>query len=303
MTQQVATVDQIQKIQNAVGLNEFSVEQLATLKNTIAKSLSLQDFSVFLTLSKSHDLNPFHKEIWAYKDSKGNLVTFAGRDGFLKRAKRDPNYRGLQSMAVYENDNFISRPHEENPEKMITHEIKSLTKSSRGKLLGAWCIVKMNGIRPFLAIAMLEDYTRNSPTWKSHPEAMIIKVAETNALKKATGITGLASEYDYDIGPGHVAIPFDKSGANDSAVEKAVYSEVGDKDDSDLAKAREIGKEMIEIFSKYPDNADLIVIKEMCKEKQKNKEFTLQFAENTLQKVEEIVESIVEIKDDGDETE
>ena len=49
-------------------------------------------------------LSPFNKEIWCYKDGRGNLVVFAGRDGFLKKAQQDTRWNGMVSAEVREND-------------------------------------------------------------------------------------------------------------------------------------------------------------------------------------------------------
>jgi hypothetical protein len=45
----------------------------------------------------------------------------------------------------------------------------------------------------------MATYNKGYATWKSDPAAMIKKVAETHCLKKAYGLSGLASEYDFDI--------------------------------------------------------------------------------------------------------
>lgn len=300
---QVATVEQVRKIQDAVGLPDFSPEQLVTLKNTIAKSISMQDFAVVLTLAKANDLNPFKKEIWSYKDSKGNLVTFAGRDGFLTIAQRNPNYGGIQSVAIYKNDKYIVDSFNPDPNKIVSHQVTSLSKAERGALLGAVCIAYLkNGLRPYVEIVMLEDYVRNSPTWKSHPEAMIKKVSETNALKKVAGATGLQSEYDFEI-QNNVAVPIDNNKKDHAS--DATFTPIEDVTEDEAAKIKrermDLANQMVAIFDKYPDDEEMQGYRQMCTDKMNSKEFNLEFARNTMKDVLAREQEIESEKAQGDE--
>src|SRR5690606_19499018 len=55
----------------------FSPEQVAIIKNTVAKGVTDTELAYFLMLAQSVHLNPFKKEIWCYKDNKGNVIIFA----------------------------------------------------------------------------------------------------------------------------------------------------------------------------------------------------------------------------------
>ena len=67
--------------------------------------------------------------------------------------------------------------------------------------------VRMKGIEtPTLVWIDRKEYDKKWNAWSSNPSAMCEKVAVTNACKKACGISGLQSEYDFDI-KGSVAIP------------------------------------------------------------------------------------------------
>jgi hypothetical protein len=175
-------------------LTGYKPEEIAVLKSTVAKGTTDLEFTLFMSVSKSLNLNPFNKEVWCYKDNRGNLITFAGRDGFLKIAQGDHRWNGIVSSEVRKNDVFeIDMQKGE-----IIHKPNYL--KDRGEIVGAYCYIKPKGCE----IATIEwadfaTYNRNSPTWKSHPAAMIKKIAETNALKKAFGISGLQSEYEFTV--------------------------------------------------------------------------------------------------------
>lgn len=179
-----------EKISNITG---FPPEVVAIVKNTVAKGTTDTELAFFLSICKSVNLNPLNKEIWCYKDSKGNLLSFAGRDGFLKRAQESPLWNGMTSFVVYSNDFF-----EMDVAKGIIQHKPNF--KDRGSILGAYAIVKPKGAEfPTIEWADFATYNKGYNTWKADPAAMIVKVAESHSLKKAFGITVLQSEHDYEI--------------------------------------------------------------------------------------------------------
>lgn len=165
--------------------------ELATIQSTCAKGTSKVELAYFLSLAKSVGLNPFNKEIWCYKDNKGNLLIFSGRDGFLKKAQQNPAYNGIRSSEVCENDEFGI----DIANNVIHHMIKI---GDRGKIVGAYAIVFRKGGEPTVEWAEFKTYNKGQYTWSTHSAEMIKKVAECHALKKAFGITGISVEYEYD---------------------------------------------------------------------------------------------------------
>jgi len=177
----------------------FSPEEVAIVKANIAKGVNDSELAYFLNVCKTVGLNPFIKEIWAYKDNRGNLLVFAGRDGFLSKAQLSPTYNGLRSSEVREKDEYQA----DIPNGKIKHTFDF---KDRGAIVGAYAIVFRKDGEPTVETVEFSRYNRNFGAWKTHPEAMIKKVAETNALKKAFGISGIQSEYDYNV-KDNIAIP------------------------------------------------------------------------------------------------
>jgi recombination protein RecT len=186
-----------EKISNLTG---FAPAAIALIKNTVAKGTTDTELAFFLTAAKSVNLNPLNKEIWCYKDSKGNVLVFAGRDGFLKRAQESSLWNGMTSFEVCENDFFEM----DVPKGIVEHKPKF---KDRGKIIGAYCIIKPKGCEfPTVEWAEFSVYNKGYNVWKSDPASMIKKVAETHGLKKAFGITIIQSEYDFDV-KDNVVIP------------------------------------------------------------------------------------------------
>lgn len=242
-----------QKIANMTGYRE---EEVGVIKNTVAKGTTDTELAYFLSVAKSTGLNPFLKEVWAYKDGKGNLIVLAGRDGFLKKAQESPNWNGMSSSEVCENDKFEL----DIPSAIIKH---SPSFKNRGKIIGAYAIVKpKNCDLPTVEWADFDTYNKGQYIWKQFPAAMIKKVAEANALKKAFGINGLQSEYDFHE-QNNIIVPI---------------TEVKEDKDDMIAIKRKI----VDALAIY-QGEDKAEILEMCKEKSKANEFTFEFAQSVAE--------------------
>lgn len=239
-------------------LTKYSPEEVAIVKNTVAKGTTDTELAFFLSLCRSVNLNPMNKEIWCYKDNKGNLITITGRDGFLKKAQESPRWNGMTSLCVYENDSFDV----EVTEQKVTISHKPTFKN-KGKLLGAYTLIRPKDCEQVtFEWAEFSTFDKGQFIWKSDPEGMIKKVSESHALKKAFGITGLQSEYDFEEVNG-VAVP------------------IQHKEVNELNEAK---KKIIEALDKYVGD-DTEIIKEMCIEKQEAGEFTMEFAKEIAIKI------------------
>lgn len=193
---------ELERYQKVSEITGYEPNQVAVVADQIAKGASAYELAYFLNVCKDMELSPFKKEIWAYKDNKGNLVIFAGRDGLLSKAQKNPMFNGIRSSEVRENDSITI----DIPNGKIEHTFTPGI--DRGEIIGAYCIVFRKGGEPSIEWVDFSAYNKGYSTWKSDPVAMIKKVAESHALKKAFGISGIQLESDYDIS-GDVAHPSD----------------------------------------------------------------------------------------------
>ena len=173
------------KIAKATG---FQYDEVAVIANSVAKGTTPTELAYFFNVAKTSGLNPFLKQIWSYKDHKGNLIIMAGRDGFLNIAQRNPRWNGMTSSEVYSNDHFEV----DVINGIIEHKPNF---KERGNLIGAYCYIRPKEIENgTFEYVNLKDYDKNQFIWNTHKNEMIKKVAEVHALKKAFGISGLYSE-------------------------------------------------------------------------------------------------------------
>lgn len=172
-------------------ISQFSQTDIDIIKNSVAKGTTDAELKYFLAVAASTGLNPFQKEIWCYK-SGSDMLIFAGRDGFLSNAQKKSDFKGIRSAYVCEGDKFkmnIVSGH-------VEHEF---TQANRGNIVGAYAIVKREGMDSFIAWADFKEFNKGYNAWKSNPGSMIKKVAEAHALKQAYSLSGIDSEHDYDF--------------------------------------------------------------------------------------------------------
>jgi phage recombination protein Bet len=168
---------------------QWTDSQIETLKKTVAKDATPDELNMFLHLSQTYGLDPFAKEIWFLKMG-GAPTIMTSRDGYLKIANNDPSFEGLVSDAVYEGDEFRKLP------EGVEHRYGA---NKRGAVVGAYALVYRRGIRfPIYAFAPFKDYNKGSGTWRQYPHAMILKVAESMALKRAFSLSGLVSREEIE---------------------------------------------------------------------------------------------------------
>lgn len=172
-------------------LAQYDRPMVETIKSTVAKNATDEELYMFLKLANEYDLDVFKRELWFIKYKKDDPQIFTSRDGFVKIAKRDNDFKQIYSNAVYENDEFeLEQSMTENGFEITSLKHKRGAKD-RGKVLGAYCIIEYHNKKPLLVYADYKEYASNTPTWRKNASAMIKKVAEKNACKLSAGISGL----------------------------------------------------------------------------------------------------------------
>ena len=162
----------------------YTPQQVDVIRRTVAKDASNLELQMFLHLAKKYDLDPFAREIWCI-NMAGTVKIITARDGYLKIASSNPHFKGLESDVVYENDNFTKQ------NDYIKHSYQAV---NRGNIVGAYALVyRDDRIRPSYFFAPMKDYDKQKNCWTQYPHAMIVKVAESMALKRAFPISGLCT--------------------------------------------------------------------------------------------------------------
>ena len=142
-------------------------------------NVSGQEVMMFMNLCRYQHLNPFIREAYLVKYGNSPATMIVGKDVFLRRAKANPSFRGLNAgIYVLTSDG--------KPEaREGTFYIKSAE-----KLCGGWCRVFVDGWEStYFHSVPLDEYLGRkgngdiNSNWSTRPATMIRKVAIVQALR------------------------------------------------------------------------------------------------------------------------
>jgi phage recombination protein Bet len=148
---------------------EFSREHVELIKQTVAKGATDAELKLFLECCKSTGLNPFKKEIWFIKTANG-VQLMTGINGFYALANSNPQFDGLESEVVADENGAL---------------LKAVAR-----------VYRKDRAHPTTAEAYFAEYAKPHGVWKQMPRVMLLKCAESMALRKAfpQQLNGLYSE-------------------------------------------------------------------------------------------------------------
>jgi len=242
----------------------FKPREVEMVKRVVAKNTTDSELFLFLEVCKQHELNPFLKEVWCYKDHRGNLIIFVGRDGHLKRAKASGFWDGWSFGSIRSNDTFTVNT----ADGKVSHIVNGISIEDRGPVKGAYCTGRAKGADKVTTILVDFDTYNRAPkqgnaqnAWNTHPDDMIIKCAQAKWLHFTFPLSGVQNEHEWNIIE-NVAVPVDHAS---SEIDVAV-------------------KKITEGFNTYQgENKE--TLRQICKDKYKNNEFTMAFAEQIASEI------------------
>ena len=175
-----------QKARNPLVEYEVHGEKVKLTAQTVVNYLvsgngnvSGQEVMMFMNLCRYQHLNPFIREAYLVKYGNSPATMIVGKDVFLRRAKSNPSFRGLNAgIYVLSKDGTLSQ-------REGTFYIKN-----EERLVGGWCKVYVDGWEtPFLHSVPLDEYIGRksngeaNSNWATRPATMIRKVAIVQALR------------------------------------------------------------------------------------------------------------------------
>jgi recombination protein RecT len=186
----------LQNINTEAVVGSFTQSELDTLKATIARGTTNEQFALFVQTCARSGLNPFLNQIYCivYNGKDGPVMSIQiAVEGIVALAKRHPQYKGFIASEVKENDEFEI--------DVVTGEPKHrITTLQRGKTIGAYCVAYREGA-PNIAVVVTTDQVehlvkgRNGQMWKDYFDDMIVKHAIKRAFKRQFGIEVAEDEY------------------------------------------------------------------------------------------------------------
>jgi phage recombination protein Bet len=140
----------------------------ATLRNTVFKSGTREEFAAFLLVAKEYKLNPLTKEIYAFPAKGGGIVPVVSIDGWISLCNSHPAFDGMEFSDEHDAD---------------------------GKLYAITCtIYRKDRTRPTAVTEYLAECVRSTEPWKM-VHRMLRHKALIQAARYAFGFSGI---YDQD---------------------------------------------------------------------------------------------------------
>lgn len=153
--------NEIAKTENT-NVAKYDSKQIQLIHDLYAKDTTKEEFELYLYTANKFGLDPLLKQIWCVKFKNEKAQIYAGRDGFLEVAHRSGQFNGIKSGMKDERTAFAE-------------------------------VYRKDMENPFYVEVDMAEYSTGMALWKSKPKTMLIKVAESQALRKAFSISGIYS--------------------------------------------------------------------------------------------------------------
>lgn len=171
--------------------------QIALVKQTIAKDCNEAEFNLFMEAAKSYGLDPFRKQVLPLvfnksDEKKRRMSIVVSRDGLRVIAQRCKNYRPASEPAQLTFDEALKGP--TNPKGIVSATVRLWQQDSRGEwfpvigeahwdefapIVDEWAYDQGEGKRKPTGKKVLDQ----SGNWARMPIVMITKCAEAQALR------------------------------------------------------------------------------------------------------------------------
>jgi hypothetical protein len=118
----------------------------------------------------------------------GSIAVLIGRDGYLKVARRDPEFVDIDADVIYENDEYrVTR--KADGTRTVEHSYGN--PAQRGDAVGAYAVLRRDGKPDRYFYAPLAQYAKDTQksAWR-YRDAMIVKCAISYIARTTYGVSG-----------------------------------------------------------------------------------------------------------------
>lgn len=179
-------------------LIDYKAEQVDLIKATYARGASDAEFELLLYQSRIYGLDILTRKIWCIKYGTAPALIFAGRDGFLEIAHRNPAFDGMNTTVAEHPKAFTVRGMRWENNVKVPFE-----KTFNSQFVATCEVWRKDKTRPFTITVWEEEYSTGLDNWEKKRRTMISKVAESQCLRKGFSISGVyAPEEMGDVAQG-----------------------------------------------------------------------------------------------------
>lgn len=169
----------------------FEPMQVETIRHTLAKDASMEQFNLFMNTAVAAGLNPMLNHIYCIVYG-GKMSIQISVEGIMFLAKRVEGYEGIDVQLVYENDVFKpKRVRDENGKYYwdVEHEIAD----DPGKVKACYAFAYREGFPPVFEHMKVDEVQHhltgnNAANWKKYFNDFFKKTVVKRAAKRQYGI-------------------------------------------------------------------------------------------------------------------
>lgn len=174
-------------------IGSWSIEDIETMKHTLAAGTSDSQFQLFLRTAHASGLNPFLNHIYAIV-YQGKMSLQIGIEGITYLAKQKEGFLGYDAQVVYEGEPFKATRNKDGVWE-IEHE-PDVFAPDDVPIRGAYAVAYRDGFKPYTVIMKFSEVEHflkspipNQQTmWKKYTADMFKKHVLKRALKGQFGI-------------------------------------------------------------------------------------------------------------------
>ncbi|WP_374139426.1 recombinase RecT, partial [Sphingomonas sp.] len=145
-----------------------------TLRATVFKGASNEEFAALLVVADSYGLNPLTKELYAFPQKGGGIVPLVSIDGWIRIMNDHPQFDGIE---------FTDIP------------------DDAGKLIAIETVIyRKDRSRPIRVTEYLDECKRNTDPWNKSPARMLRHRSLIQCARIAFGFSGIYAEDDVEVG-------------------------------------------------------------------------------------------------------
>jgi len=224
-------------------IGNFTQNELDTIKNTIAKGSTNEQYALFVQTCVNSGLNPFLNHVYCILYGKDNptMNIQVSVEGILYLARKKDGYKGVDAQIIHENDEFKFNA----TSKEIVHNIGF----PRGQIIGGYAIAKRENFEDvvvLMEVSEVEVHKKglNSKMWNGYFNDMFkkhlikraaklqygIEIGEDENVVTSSSLDEATSNYRKDITPNTQQIEISEGEIIDTEQEiKNRWEEIKDK--------------------------------------------------------------------------
>lgn len=154
----------------AMRLNVSEGTLTSTLKNTVFKGASNEEFVSLVIVANAYNLNPMLKEIFAFPAKGGGIIPVVSVDGWIRIINEHPAFDGIEFNDIVDEDGKL-------------YAIESV-------------IYRSDRNRPIKVTEYMDECKGAGPAWQKTPKRMLRHRALIQGGRVAFGFSGIYAEGD-----------------------------------------------------------------------------------------------------------